>query len=76
MIAQVGDKGKITRLQTIAAEVWVPRNINLDPSGKWLIVAGQRSNDVPVFKIDTTSGKLSYTGNKVTVPKAMCIEFQ
>ena len=75
-VFKVGDKGKITRLQTIAAEVWVPRNINLDPSGKWLIVAGQRSNDVPVFKIDTTSGKLSYTGNKVTVPKAMCIEFQ
>lgn len=74
-VFKVGDGGKITRIQTIGAEVWVPRNINLDPSGKWLIVAGQRSDNVPVFKINSQSGQLSYTGNQVAVPKAMCIEF-
>jgi len=72
----VGDGGKITRIQTIGAEVWIPRNINLDPSGKWLLVAGQKSNNIPVFKVDTTTGKLSYTGNKIDVPAAMCIEFR
>ena len=74
-VFSVGGGGKIARIQTIGAEVWIPRNINLDPSGKWLLVAGQKSNNVPVFKIDTATGKLSYTGNKVAVPKAMCIEF-
>ncbi len=74
-VFSVGKGGKITRIQTIGAEVWIPRNINLDPTGKWLIVAGQKSNNVPVFKIDQATGKLSYTGNKVSAPKAMCIEF-
>ncbi len=74
-VFKVGEGGKITRIQTIGAKVWVPRNINLDPSGKWLLVAGQRSNDVPVFKIDPSTGKLSPTDVKISVPKAMCIEF-
>jgi len=74
-VFSVGIEGKITRIQTIGAEVWIPRNLNLDPSGKWLLVAGQKSNNVPVFKVDTSTGKLSFTGNKIEVPKAMCIEF-
>jgi len=75
-VFSVGEGGKLTRIQTIGAEVWIPRNINLDPSGKWLLVAGQRSNNVPVFKVDTATGKLTYTGNKIKVPAAMCIEFK
>ena len=75
-VFSVGGGGKIARIQTIGAEVWIPRNINLDPSGKWLLVAGQKSNNVPVFKVDKTTGMLSYTGNKIEIPKAMCIEFK
>ncbi|MFK7911010.1 MAG: lactonase family protein [Akkermansiaceae bacterium] len=74
-VFSVAEDGKITRIQTIGAEVWIPRNINLDPSGKWLLVAGQKSNDVPVFKIDPNTGILSYTGQEITVPTPMCIEF-
>lgn len=74
-VFSVDKGGKITRIQTIGAEVWIPRNINLDPTGKWLLVAGQKSNNVPLFKINQATGKLSYTGNKITVPKPMCIEW-
>ena len=74
-VFKVGGDRALTRIQTIGAEVWIPRNINLSPSGKWLLVAGQKSNDVPVFSIDPTSGKLRFTDHKITVPKAMCIEF-
>ncbi|MGB1260550.1 MAG: lactonase family protein [Akkermansiaceae bacterium] len=72
----IGKDGTLTHLQTIHAEVWIPRNINIDPSGKWLLVAGQRSNNVPVFKINPQSGKLSFTGNKIDLPAPMCIEFK
>lgn len=71
----VAPGGTLTRIQTTHAKVWIPRNINLDPSGKFLLVAGQKSNDIPVFKINPKNGKLSYTNQKITVPKAMCIEF-
>ena len=75
-VLAVDPEGALTRIQTISAEVRIPRNINLDPSGEWLLVAGQRSNTIPVFKIDTTTGKLSYTKYKVEVPAPMCIEFR
>ncbi|MBT7959841.1 MAG: lactonase family protein [Akkermansiaceae bacterium] len=74
-VFKVSETGQLARVQTIAAEVWIPRNINIDPSGKWLLVAGQRSNEVPVFKIDQLTGKLSSTGHKISIPKPMCIEF-
>ena len=40
----------------------------------WLLVAGQRSGNVPVFKI-TGNGKLVDNGNEVKVANAMCVEF-
>ena len=75
-VFSVDTNGKLTRIQTIAAEVIIPRNIHLDPSGQWLIVAGQKSNNVPVFKINASSGKLSYTEVSITVPAPMCIVFR
>lgn len=67
--------GNQLRGNAFVTSAWIPRNINLSPSGKWLLVAGQKSNDLPVFEIDRASGKLSFTSHKITVPKAMCIEF-
>lgn len=75
-VFSVAPQGKIALIQTIAAEVWIPRNINLDPAGKWLLVAGQRSNNVTVFKINPETGKLTFTGQEIIIPKAMCIEFK
>jgi 6-phosphogluconolactonase (cycloisomerase 2 family) len=54
--------------------VEIPRNINLSPGGNWLLVAGQRSGNVPVFRIGK-DGKLKFSGNEVKVANAMCVEF-
>lgn len=72
----VNEEGKLTHIQTIGAEVHIPRNINLDPSGQWLLVAGQKSNNLPIFKINPATGMLSYTQKKIDVPSPMCIEFR
>lgn len=74
-VFKVGKDATLTRTQTIGAEVWIPRNINLSPRGHWLLVAGQKSNNVPVFQVDPSSGKLTFTKHQITIPKAMCIEF-
>jgi len=74
-VLQVIEGGKLKWLQTVPAEVWIPRNINLTPSGKYLLVAGQRSDEVTVLKVDQEKGTLTFTGNRMSVPKAMCIVF-
>ena len=66
--------GRIKRIQNIPAKVEIPRNIGVDPDGKWLLVAGQRSGNVPVFRI-RNDGTLQDNGNEVKVANAMCVEF-
>ncbi len=67
--------GALTLVQNAAAEVQVPRNFALDPSGNWLIAAGQNSNTVAVHKVDAESGKLTFTGNKIDVGGSVCVRF-
>ncbi|KAI9911283.1 hypothetical protein PsorP6_008824 [Peronosclerospora sorghi] len=39
----------------------------------WLIVANQDSKDMHVFKVDSTTGLLSYTGNSYEIDSAVCL---
>lgn len=70
----VGAGGKLERIQTVPAEVSIPRNIQLSPDGGWLLVAGQKGGGVPVFRI-AGDGKLSFSGQRAELPGAMCILF-
>ena len=67
--------GKLTLLQNVPAEGQVPRNICLDPTGKWLIAAHQNSATAALFKVDQDGGKLTYSGTKVNVPGSICVRF-
>jgi len=73
-VFQILEGGRIKRIQNIPAKVQIPRNIGVDPDGKWLLVAGQRSGNVPVFRI-RKDGTLQDNGNEVKVANAMCVEF-
>lgn len=53
----------------------IPRNFNIDPSGKWLLVANQEGNTVTVYEIDQKTGKLSGVKQTVKVGHPVCIKF-
>ena len=53
----------------------VPRNFALDPTGHWLLAAGQDSDDISVFKIAPDTGKLTATGERVAIGTPVCILF-
>lgn len=53
-----------------------PRNINMDPSGRWLLAAGGHSNSVSVFAINQDTGELAYqTRGIINVPGPICVVF-
>ncbi len=52
-----------------------PRNFAIDPTGKFLLAANQESNNIVTFRIDSTTGVLSPTGDVVEVPAPVCIVF-
>ncbi len=52
-----------------------PRNFAIDPSGEFLLVANQRSDTITCFRIDRRSGRLTNTGQSVSVKAPVCIRF-
>ena len=52
-----------------------PRNFAIDPTGKFLLAANQESNNIVVFRIDSTTGALSPTGEIKEAPAPVCITF-
>ena len=54
---------------------FAPRNFNFDPSGKYLLVANQNSNEIVIFKRNIITGLLTDTGNRISVGKPVCIKW-
>ncbi|MFZ1530161.1 MAG: lactonase family protein [Ferruginibacter sp.] len=52
-----------------------PRNFNFDPSGNFLLVANQDSDEIVIFKIDKASGLLTDTGKRIMIPNPVCIKW-
>lgn len=66
--------GEIERIQNISVHGDWPRNFTLDPTGKFLLVANKNSQNIAVFSIDKTTGKLSFL-NATKVPEPVCLLF-
>ncbi|MFE3866688.1 lactonase family protein [Flavobacterium sp. LS2P90] len=52
-----------------------PRNFAIDPSGKFLLVAHQYTNDVVIFKRNKTTGALADTGKRINLCSPVCLVF-
>jgi 6-phosphogluconolactonase len=52
-----------------------PRAFAIDPSERILVVANQRTNDLHTFHINASTGRLTPTGHKATVPGPTCVKF-
>lgn len=53
------ESGKLELIDYFNSGVKTARHISVDPSGKFLVTAGQDSNDVKVFARDEATGKIS-----------------
>jgi 6-phosphogluconolactonase len=62
-------------VQRVSTEGDWPRNFGLDPSGRFLLVGNQRSNAITVFRVDTATGRLTFTGQRAEVQSPACIKF-
>lgn len=52
-----------------------PRNFTIDPSGKYLLVAHQYTNDIIIFERNLETGALTNTGKKIEVGAPVCLVF-
>ena len=52
-----------------------PRNFAIDPSGNFLLVANQATNEILVFKRDKKTGLLTATDSKLKIGQPVCLKF-
>lgn len=74
-VFRVDDAGQLIAVEVESIHGAWPRNFNIDPTGRWLIAAGQESNTATVFSIDAESGELTFTRETLPVPASICVLF-
>lgn len=75
VVYSIGNDGKLTLAGRQSSLINTPRNFAIDPTGNFVLVANQNSNDIVIFKRDKNSGLLSPTGKTIQVDKPVCLKF-
>jgi 6-phosphogluconolactonase len=72
----IDDSGKLSALDWVDCGGKTPRDMNIDPSGNWLLVANQDSNTLCVLKINSETGAIIGNSLKSYACKTpTCISF-
>jgi 6-phosphogluconolactonase len=68
--------GKLSLVQHQPVMGEMPRNFAIDPSGNFVLVANQKSDNLTIFKRDKKTGILTYTGKEIKVSMPVCLKFR
>ncbi len=75
-VAEPTGEGALTLEQVVSTDGDWPRNFSLDPTGRWLLVANQRSDTVVVFARDPDNGRLTPAPpRRIAIPSPVCLRF-
>jgi len=74
-VFKVGEDNQLITARHITGDIKTPRNFNIDPSGKWMLIASQDGGKVGVWERDKTTGGAKETGNTVKISKCVCVKF-
>ena len=67
--------GKLKFIETVSTLGKGPRNFTIDPSGKYLLIGHQYTNNIIVFNRNKTTGKLTDSGKRIEVGSPVCLVF-
>jgi 6-phosphogluconolactonase len=67
--------GALREVQRIASGGRTPWSMGVDPSGRWLLVTNQGSDTVTVFGRDPKFGRITPTGQSISVPKPVAVAY-
>ena len=66
--------GKLTAKGFQSALGATPRNFIIDPTGRWLLVANQKTNNVVIFRINPKTGMLKPLAKQIAIPSPVCLK--
>ena len=74
-IFKIMKNGRLQTQSVVSSLGKGPRNFVIDPTGKFLLVAHQYSNEVIVFIRDTISGAITDSGKRLELCSPVCLVF-
>lgn len=69
------DSMKLTPAGHITGDITIPRNFNISPCGKWMLIASQDGGKVGVYEIDEATGLAKETANSIKIDRCICVKF-
>jgi 6-phosphogluconolactonase len=72
---KISRNGKLKFVQKISTLGKGPRNFTIDPTGNFLLVGHQYTNDIVIFKRNKKTGLLTDTGKKIELCSPVCLVF-
>lgn len=67
--------GTLKFVQRVPSGGKLPRNFVIDPTGQWLLAANQDSNNIQIFRVDNSTGRLSPTTQIPGIVAPVCVVF-
>lgn len=74
-VFEIIQHGKLLFKQFIKTGGISPRNFAIDPSGNFVLIANQNSNQIVIFKRDHKTGRLAKTNKVIDVCQPVCLIF-
>jgi 6-phosphogluconolactonase len=71
----VGADRKLTAVGHITGDIKTPRNFNVDPSGRWMLIGSEAGDKVGVWELDPKTGLGKETGTTVKLSRPVCVKF-
>ncbi|RZL40405.1 MAG: lactonase family protein [Pedobacter sp.] len=71
----IAKSGSLKLVETVSTLGKGPRFFTIDPSGKYVLVAHQYTNDVVIFNRNNKTGKLTDSGKRINVGTPVCLIF-
>lgn len=75
VFAADAQSGRLTFLQNVPSGGKFPRGLGIDPTGHWLFVGNQKTDNAVEFAIDPNSGKISATGRELKIGSPVDVKF-
>lgn len=67
--------GRLEKVDEITKSISIPRDFNIDPSGKFMIVANQNTDNLVIYDVDGKTGKLTFRQESIAVKAPICVTF-
>ena len=72
---QIKADGTLQKVDEQTQAIKTPRDFNIDPTGKYMIVANQDKDNLVVYEINPKTGKLTFKHESISVKLPICVAF-